>query len=54
MPGYIVEALHKFQHPDPKKPQYAPHAWLHPTYGQKVQYTLPPETLPVIDKKGTK
>ena len=24
------------------------------TYGQKVQYALPPETLPVFDKKGTK
>ena len=54
MPGYIAKALHKFQHPAPKKPQYVPHAWLTPTYGQKVQYALPPETLPVIDKKGTK
>jgi hypothetical protein len=25
MPGYIKDALHKFQHPLPKRPQYAPH-----------------------------
>jgi hypothetical protein len=25
MPGYINDALHKFQHPLPKWPQYAPH-----------------------------
>ena len=54
MPGYIAKSLHKFQHPTPKKPQYAPHAWLAPTYGQKVQYALPQDTLPVLDGKGTK
>ena len=40
--------------PTPKKPQCAPNAWITPTYGQKVQHTLPPDTLPVLDKKGTK
>ena len=54
MPGYIAKALHKFQHPTTKKPQYAPHVCITTTYGQKVQYALPPETLPVFDKKGTK
>ena len=54
MPGYIAKALHKFQHLGPKKPQYSPHAWLTPTYGQKVYYALPPETLTLLDKKGTK
>ena len=54
MSVYIVKALSKFQYPAPKKLQYAPHAWIPSTYGQKVQYTLPPETLPVLDKKGTK
>ena len=54
MPGYIVKALHKFQHPAPKKPKYAPHAWIPPTYGQKVHYALPPETLPVLHQNGTK
>ena len=51
MPGSIPKALHKFQHPPPKKPQYAPHTWIPPVYGQKVQHALPPETLPVLDKK---
>ena len=54
MPGYVVKALHEFQHPYPKKPQYAPHAWIPPTYGQKVKYAFPPEMLPVLYKKGTK
>ena len=54
MPGYTAKARHTFQHPTPKKPQYVPHAWITPTYGQKVQYALPPETLPVLDKKGNK
>ena len=54
MPGYIARELHKFQHPTPKKPQYAPYAWLTPTHEQKVLYAPPPETLPVLDKKGTK
>ena len=26
----------------------------YPNIWKKVQYTLPPETLPVLDKKGTK
>ena len=51
MPGYIVKALYKFQHPAPKKPQYAPHAWLPPKYVQNIQYAHPPETLPVLNKK---
>ena len=36
------------------KPQYSPHKYTCPTYGQKFQYTLPPHTLLVLDKKGTK
>ena len=35
IPGYIAKALQKFQHPTPKKPQYAPHAWITPTYEKK-------------------
>ena len=41
MPGYISKALHKFQRPTPKKPQYAPHAWLTPTYGKKLNMHSP-------------
>jgi hypothetical protein len=38
MPGYIKDAFHKFQHPLPKRPQYAPHNWIIPAYGQRIQY----------------
>ena len=37
MPGYIEEALHKFQHQPPKHPQHAPHKWTTPVYVQIVQ-----------------
>jgi hypothetical protein len=30
MPSYIKDALHKFQHTLPKRPQYAPHNWTVP------------------------
>ena len=32
MPGYIAKALHKFQHPTPKRSQHAPHNWTVPDY----------------------
>jgi hypothetical protein len=38
MPGYVREALHKFQHLAPTRRQDAPHSWNQPTYGAKVQY----------------
>jgi hypothetical protein len=46
MPGYIQDALHKFQHPMPKRPQYAPHNWTVPAYGQHIQYTPLPDAKP--------
>ena len=54
MPGYVLDALKKFLHVPPRKPQYAPHKWTTPVYGQKVQYALPLSTLPILDSKGTK
>ena len=54
MPNGAPKALHKFQQPLPKKPQYAPHTWTPLVYGPKVQYVPPPETLLILDKKGTK
>ena len=55
IPHFVQKALHKFQHKPPTKPQHAPHAWIPPTYGQKVQYALPLPTLPILDthKKGS-
>ena len=38
MPTYIQEALHKFQHPVPYRPQDDPHDWNQPVYGAAVQY----------------
>jgi hypothetical protein len=43
MPGYVKDALHKFQHPLPKRPQYAPHNWTIPAYGQRIQYAPLPD-----------
>ena len=36
MPIYVTKALHKFQHPTPKRAQYAPHQWTLPNYGLKT------------------
>jgi hypothetical protein len=46
MPGYIKDVLHKFQHPMPKRPQYAPHIWTVPVYGQRIQYAPLPDDPP--------
>ena len=35
MPGYIDRLLNKLQHKNKKFPQYAPHKWTEPAYGQK-------------------
>jgi hypothetical protein len=51
MPGYIKDALHKFQHPMPKRPKYAPHNWTVPACGQRIQYALLPDAPPHQDHK---
>ena len=33
MPGYIIRALTKFNHPTPHKAQHDPHTWIELTYG---------------------
>jgi hypothetical protein len=53
MPGYIKNTLHKFQHHQPIKAQHAPHDWVRPTYGAKVQYAKNPTNLSILDKIGT-
>jgi hypothetical protein len=30
----------------PKRPQYAPHKWTVPAYGQRIQYTPLPDASP--------
>ena len=53
MPGFVTKSLKKFQHTAPVKPQYAPHKWNQPTYGQKVQYAPPPDASDALDKSTT-
>ena len=52
MPGYVPRARLKFQHKMPKKPQYSPHPWQQPVYGQRIQYADDPSASPLLDKPG--
>jgi hypothetical protein len=47
-PGYIKDALHKYHHPVPKCPQYAPYNWTVPAYGQRIQHAPIPDASPPI------
>jgi len=54
MPGYIENALHKFQHPPPTRPEDAPYKYNEPQYGAKIQMTDPidnSDPLPAADVK---
>ena len=44
MPGYVTNALHKFQHPPPKNAQDSPYPATEKQYGVKVQLTDPIDT----------
>jgi hypothetical protein len=37
IPNYVATALHRFQHPFPKRPEHSPHALLKPNHGTIVQ-----------------
>ena len=39
MPDYVTAALKSFQHSLSFKAQHAPHPWIQPVYGQKLQLT---------------
>jgi hypothetical protein len=52
MPKYVPEALHKFQHPAPYRPEHAPHDWSKPAYGQKQQFVAPPDDSKLLDRDG--
>jgi hypothetical protein len=54
MPGYVARALQRFQHPNPSRPQHAPHMWQKPNYGAKTQYATPDDNTPFLDVKDTK
>ena len=51
MPNYVTKALHKFQHPTPKRAQYAPHQWTRPNYGATKQLATPLYTSPSIPEE---
>jgi hypothetical protein len=53
IPGYVFKALARLQHPKPFQPQYVPHCWTQPAYGQKVQLA-PIDMTSELDKKGIK
>jgi hypothetical protein len=52
MPGYVTNALHKFQHKAPKRATDSPSIWTRPEYGAKVQYTHS-DTTDSMDKDQT-
>jgi hypothetical protein len=54
MPGYIANALHKFQHKHPERPQHAPYPARTPQYGSKVQLTPAIVDSPTLTPQGRK
>ena len=54
MKHYVIKALQKLQHTFPKRPQYAPHKWTVPIYGQNRQYAPDPDTSALLPQKDIK
>jgi hypothetical protein len=54
MPGYISNALHKFQHKQPERLQHAPCPARTPQYGSKVQLTPAVLDSPTLTPQGRK
>jgi hypothetical protein len=52
MPGYVANTLARLQHRRPTRPQFAPHQWTQPAYGQKLQLA-PIDESPPLDKTKT-
>jgi hypothetical protein len=51
MPGYVSNALSKFQHDATKHPQHSTSRYVMPVYGAKTQYTTKDETPPLAAKQ---
>ena len=51
MPGYVMKALARLQHPSPTRPQHAPHRWNQPAFGVKQQMATIDDT-PKLNNKG--
>ena len=54
MNGYILYLRNKYQHMQPKKPQYSPHKHGPIDYGETQQLVQPTYTRPPLNKKGIK
>jgi len=54
MPGYVKEALIRFNHPQPSKPQHQPHPHVPIVYGAKKQLAKQPDTAPPLNKEDSK
>jgi hypothetical protein len=54
MPGYLPNALLRFNHSTPKKNQNSPHPHFIPQYGTKFQYASDANTSPPLNKEETK
>ena len=54
MPEYVKKALDRLQHPNPKVPQYAPHLWTFPAYGNRIHMAPYTENINIIEKNSAK
>ena len=54
MDGYILDLRNKYQHMNPKKPQYSPHKHRPINYGATQQLVQPTDTIPLLNEKGIK
>ena len=54
MDGYILNLRNKFQHTQPKKPQYSPHKHRPIDYGATQQLVQPTDTSPPLNEKEIK
>jgi hypothetical protein len=54
MPGYIENALIRFGHKKPDKPQMQPYPHTTPTYGATIQYAKAVDTSPAVTKAEEK
>jgi len=54
MLDYVPEALKRFNHTRPRKPQHQPHQHVKPKYGAAKQFAPDDDTSPLLDAKGKK
>ena len=54
MPGYVHEALQRFRHEMPRKPNDSPHQHVEPKYGSKVQYSKEADNSRLLNKEEKK